>query len=142
VYPLNRSRLSDSLSAVDFSQRVRDRLRDEKAARKLSEREIADLLQWTQSRVAQKLSGRTPITLNELEALCFALSLSPSEAVRDRGLEFCAEMTPTELRLLERLRKLEPATRDAILLLLDVKQKHHLPERFAKPLRSPAVKSR
>jgi transcriptional regulator with XRE-family HTH domain len=119
----------------EFSERVRNRLRDEKSAKKLSERDIADLIQWTQSRVAQKLSGRTPITLDELAALCFALSLQPTEAVRDRGLEFCAEMTPTELRILERLRGLDARTRDAILLLLDVKSHHHLPERFAKPIR-------
>ncbi len=123
-----------------LNERVRERLRVEKAKRDLSERDIAELIDWTQSRVAQKLSGRTPITLDELDSLCFALGLVPTEAVRDQGLEFCAEMAPFELRLLEKLRKLDAPTRDAILLLLDVKTKHHLPERFAKPLRQQSVK--
>jgi len=78
----------------------------------LSQQEVADLLKWTQSKVAQKLTGRTPITLEELEALAFAVSLSPTEVVRDTGLEFCAEMTPTELRVLELFRTLPTVTRD------------------------------
>lgn len=119
----------------DLNDRVRDRLRTEKAARKLSERDIAGLLQWSQPKVAQKLSGRTPMTLNEFEALCFALSLSPTEAVRDQGLEFCAEMTPTELRALEGLRRLPMNTRDAILHLIDARLRSALPERFARPMK-------
>jgi len=120
----------------DLNTRARERLRDEKAKRKLSENDIAGMLQWTQSRVAQKLSGRTDITLNELEALCFALSLSPTEAVRDRGLEFVAEMTPTELRTLERLRQMAPADRDAFFHLVGAKAKAtDAPERYARPIK-------
>lgn len=139
--PLKPQHLSDSLSvpmSEDFADRVRQRLRDEKAAKNLSEREIAELIQWTQSKVAQKLSGRTPITLAELDALCFALSLSATEAVRDRGLEFCAELAPHELRLLENLRRLDPATRDAVLQIANVKVKTDRPERYATDPRKPA----
>lgn len=103
-----------------LNDRVRQRLKDEKARRHLSERELAQLLSWSQSKVAQKFAGRTPITLDELDALCFALSLAPTEAVRDHGLEFCAEMTPTELRFLERLRQLPPEVRDGLFGLLNV----------------------
>jgi len=49
-----------------LSERVRERLRDEKTRRHFSEREIAQLIDWSQSKVAQKLAGRTPITLDEL----------------------------------------------------------------------------
>jgi transcriptional regulator with XRE-family HTH domain len=137
VKPLKPQQLSVTLPAVaDFKERVRERLREEKASKGLSERDIADLIQWTQSKVAQKLSGRTPITLEELEALCFALSLSPTEAVRDRGLEFCSELTPTELRTLEKLRGLDPTTRAAFLQLLDVKVKVAQPERYATPVKN------
>jgi transcriptional regulator with XRE-family HTH domain len=114
-----------------LNDRVRQRLKDEKIARKLSERDIAGLIQWTQSKVAQKFSGRTPITLDELDALCFALSILPSEAVRDRGLEFSAEMTPTELRVLENFRHETDAMRDAVATILKVRLKQHAPERHA-----------
>ena len=117
-----------------LSQRVRERLRDEKQRRHLSEREMAELIQWSQSKVAQKLGGRTPITLDELEALCFALNLSPAEAVRDRGLEFYAEMTPTELRVLERIRQLPPSIFEAVLTIIDVRSHTRAePRRASKP---------
>lgn len=136
VKPLPLNELSDKLSPVEsLNDRVRDTLRAEKARRRLSERDIANLIQWSQSRVAQKLSGRTPITLNELEGLCFALGISATEAVRDRGLEFVAEMTPTELRLLERIRQLTPDQRAAILQILGVIQndaRRALPQKTVK----------
>ena len=122
------------MAVQDLNERARERIRVEKAARKLSERELADLLQWSQSKVAQKLSGRTPMTLDELDALCFAVGIAPSEAVRDHGLEFCSEMTPTELRTLQQLRRLPSITRDAIMHLVDVKTKTRAPERHARPL--------
>jgi transcriptional regulator with XRE-family HTH domain len=127
--------------APTLNERVRDRLKERKAEKKVSERDLARWMNWSQPKVAQKLGGRTEITLNELESLCFALDLAPTEAVRDRGLEFCAEMTPTELRILEQLRALDPPTRAAIFHLLNIKSSHHLPERFAKaPIRTSSVK--
>lgn len=145
VNPLPTQDLSDmirSAMAETLNERVRRRLKEEKERRDLSERDLSGILNWSQSRVAQKLGGRTPITLDELEALCFGLSLLPSEAVRDRGLEFCAEMTPTELRALEALRSATEATRGAILTLLHVKSTTALPERFAGPLKDKHVKRR
>ena len=118
----------------DLNTRARLRLRDEKAKLGFSEQDIAGMIRWTQSRVAQKLSGRTDITLNELEALGFALSISPTEIVRDRGLEFVAEMTPTELRALEHLRKMSPVERDAFFHLIGAKAKAtDAPDRYARP---------
>ena len=141
VKPLKTQQLSTRVSAVSsLNDRVRDRLRQEKATNKISEREIAELIQWTQSKVAQKLSGRTPITLDEMEALCFALSIPPTEAVRDPGLEFCADMTPTELRVLERIRHLDPTTRDAFFQLLSIRTSSK-PDRYAK-LPKQVVKNR
>lgn len=110
--------LSDRIQTVTLNERVRQRLREEKDKAKLSERDVADLIQWTQSKVAQKLGGRTPITLDELEALCFALSLNIAEAVRDRGYEFYAELAPYELRMLERVRRMPKPHREAVLTLI------------------------
>ena len=122
-----------------LSERVRERLRDEIIKQKLTQQEVADLIGagWTQTRVAQKLHARSRITLDELEALCFALGLPISEIVRDRGLEFYAEMTPTEVRLLEQFRQRDTKEQDAFLTLFHVQRKTHAPERHARPLKNP-----
>lgn len=101
---------------------------------KLSQRDLADLLGWkSQSRVAKLLTGRVEFNIDDLEAICFAIGLSVTEAVRDQGLEFCAELTPTELRLLERFRQLQPYQLDAVMTLLDIKGKTRQQERRAAP---------
>lgn len=118
---LSQQDVSATVSGMPtLNDRVRERLRVEKDRQGLTEKDIADFVSWGQSKVAQKLRGRTPITMNELEALCFALSLQPTEVVRDPGLEFVADMTPTELRLFERIRKLTPDQRAAVLTVLGV----------------------
>lgn len=108
------------LAVPTLNDRVRERLRTEKDRLEMTELDIAGLIGWSQSKVAQKLRGRTPITLNELESLCFAFSMQPTEAVRDHGLEFVTEMTPTELRIFERLRKLSLEQRQALMTILNV----------------------
>lgn len=125
-----------------LNDRARQRLKEEKTRRNLSERELAHLLRWSQSRIAQKFGGRTPITLDELEALCFALSIAPTEVVRDRGLEFCVEMTPTELRLLETIRSFTPDQRQALMTLLHVNLQSRLEARGATKPKPPIKKIR
>jgi transcriptional regulator with XRE-family HTH domain len=120
---------------MDMAERVRRRLREEMDRRDLSQQDVADLITWTQSKVAQKLTGRTPITLDELEALCFGVSITPVEAVRDHGLEFVADLTPTELRLLQRLRQLPRHELDAVMTLIHLKPQTSAPERHAGPLK-------
>lgn len=131
VNSLKSEHLSDTIPPVTLNDRVRHVFREEKKRRDLSERDLAGFLNWSQSKVAQKLSGRTPITLDEFEAFCFALSVSPAEAIRDRGLEFYAEMTPTELRVLEHFRRATDKMREAIATILGVRLKHAAPERHA-----------
>lgn len=105
---------------IGLNERARQRIREEAAKRKLSHRNMAGFLNWGFNKVTQKMTGRTPMTLNEFAALCFAVGIQPSEAVRDRGLEFCAEMTPTELRFLEHLRKLPKPAYEGLLHFLQV----------------------
>ncbi len=129
--------LSDTVNRTMIERlaaRARRRVREELDRRGVVQRDIAGQLKWSQAKVAQKLNGRTPWTLEELDALCFIAGLSPTEAVRDQGLEFCAEMTPTELRFLERIRQLDQTTRDAVFQLLDVKTKTRPQDRRAAPL--------
>lgn len=133
VNPLRSDGLMTTVLTVSgLNSRVRQRLREEMNKNDLSQQSVADLLRWTQSRVAQKLTGRTPITVDELEALCFAIGISPTEMVRDRGVEFCAEMSPTELRCLENLRTIPADERDAIYVLLRAKTTEI--QRHARPL--------
>lgn len=126
-------RLADVTESL--ADRVRARLRDEMHQRKLSQPDVGSLIQWTQSKVAQKLNARSHITLDELESLCFAVGIPPSEAVRDRGLEFCAEMAPHELRMLEQFRQQTQDLRDLILKVLKVTKSGHLPDRHAGSLK-------
>lgn len=127
----------------DFAADVLERIEQERVRKKISQQDVADLLGWTQSKVAQKLNQRSPTTLQELEALCFAVGLSKVEAVRDRGLEFVAEMTPTEMRILERLRQMPPPVVDAVMTLLRVRETTPPPEpRGATPRRDLFGKNR
>ena len=145
--PLLTQGLSGTIrTRVALNERVRQQLREAKARRGLSERDISGFLNWSQSKVAYKFSGRTPITLDELEALCFALGTTPTEVVRDRGLEFCAEMTPTELRILELIRRLPKPAFDGLLTFLNVPRRpsadSSVESRGATPKRSSIGKPR
>lgn len=95
------------------------RIREEMRIRNLSQRELAERLKCSQGRVAKILNARVNLRVDDLAVLASAVGISLTEAVRDRGLEFHAEMTPTELRVLERLRQ-RPETLEAVKTLLDV----------------------
>ncbi len=104
-----------------LSEQVRLRLREEMARKEMSQRDVAGILDWSQSKIAHILNGRVELTVDDLAAFAFGLNLSVVETVRDPGMEFCADMTPTELRMFERMRQLHPTVLDAIMTLLDVK---------------------
>jgi len=128
--------------AENFNLTVLRRIRDEMTKKKLSQQDVADLLQWTQTKVSQKLNGRSETTLNEFEALCFAVGLSKVEAIRDQGLEFVAELTPSEVRMFQRLRQMPPVVWDAVSTLLKVQETTPVPLRGAGSRRSLFGKSR
>jgi transcriptional regulator with XRE-family HTH domain len=97
------------------SERARQRVLEEKDLKDISQEDIADMLGWTGSDVSKRLHGKVKLTVDDLEALCFAVGITMTEAVRDRGVEFCAEMTPTEMRLLERYRQIPRDLQDAFM---------------------------
>lgn len=142
VKPLPLSHLWANVPASmpRLSEQVRLRLREEMARGDVSQRDMAGILGWSQSKVAHILNGRVELNIDDLAEFCFGVGIAPTEAVRDRGLEFCAEMTPTELRILERIRQLQPNVLDAVMTLIDVKAKTHQQERRALP--SKIVKKR
>lgn len=88
--------------------------------RNITQADIADSLGCSQGRVAKMLKGTTNLRVNDLEQLAARVGISLSEAVRDRGLEFYAEMTPTELRVLERMRQ-RPGLLHGVMMILDIK---------------------
>ncbi len=102
------------------SEEARAQIREEMKRKALVQRDLAGILGWSQSRVAKVLTGRVVLSLDDLSSLCFGLGLSVVEVVRDRGMEFCAEMTPTELRLHERVRALTPERREALYTFLGI----------------------
>lgn len=118
------------------SSRARARILRAMKERDLSQTDIAGFLNWTQPRVSKVLHGRVELGVEELAALCFAVGIALTEAVRDPGMEFCAEMTPSELRFVERIRQLDQHTRDAVMQILDVRTKTRMEERRAAPKRA------
>jgi len=110
---------------------ARKRIREALAAEHISQRDIGSALGCSQSCVGKILTGRTALSVDDVEKLCQLVHLSPVEAFRDPGLEFVADMTPTELRILERFRQLPATTKAAILELLNVKAPTG-PDRYAR----------
>lgn len=105
---------------MNVSERAMMRIREEMTERKLSQRDLAQLLRCSQGRVAKMLNGGVHLRLSDLAILAEAVGIPLVEAVRDRGLEFFAELTPTEVRILERLRR-RPEVIPALGVILGLK---------------------
>lgn len=127
-----RLRVSESMRET-ASARARARLNEEIKRGTVTQTDVSVFAGWSQSKVSKLLHGQLDISVDDLDVICTALGLSIVEAVRDHGLEFCAEMTPTELRLLERIRQLAPDQRAALMTILDVKAHTKIQERRALP---------
>lgn len=125
VNPLPLSQLWDTVRPPmpRPSEQVRILLREVMAKKDMSQRDVAGIVGWSQSKVAHILNGRVELNVDDLSEFCFGVGLSLTEAVRDRGMEFCAEMTPTEMRFLELLRSMTQADRDAFFQLAGAKVK-------------------
>lgn len=137
--------LSLASPVMTTSERALLRIREEMTERHLSQRDLAEALKCSQSRVAKILHGGVNLRLDDLQTLANAVGVSLTEVLRDRGLEFYAEMTPTELRVLEKVRR-RPAVLHAVMLLLDMKGAPEPPAAVPKrpkrgrPLHSEAAK--
>lgn len=124
-----------------LSEQVLLRLREEMVRLDMSQRDVAGILGWSQSRVAHILNRRVEMSVDDLAEFAQAVGIRPTECVRDHGLEFCADMTPTELRFVERIRQLDQPSRDAIMQILDVKTKTRTQDRRALPTKAVRKKS-
>lgn len=104
---------------MTLAERAIRRIRDEMSTRKLSQRDLAERLGCSQGRVAKILNGRVELRVNDLEELAKFVALPVTEVIRDRGLEFYAELSPTEVRMIERLRA-RPHLLQGVLLILEI----------------------
>ncbi len=117
------------------SIRVRARLLEEMERKKLTQTDVAVFAGWSESKTSKALHGKTALALDDLDALARAVGLPLTEVVRDHGVEFCAEMTPTQLRLVNRLRQLPPDVTDSLIRVLEVNANTRVEERRAAPPR-------
>lgn len=126
--------------STSISERARQRIREELHARGISQQDLADMLTnrdreaWSQPRVGKVLNGKVHFRLDEVDLIARCLGVAVTELIRDRGLEFYAELTPTELRILERLRQ-RPHVLGALLVLLDITPPPKEPNTAKLPLR-------
>lgn len=104
---------------MSLTARVLRRLADEMRQRHLTQADIGEAIGMTQSAVSKWFKRRVEIRVDDLEPLAQAVGLSVVELVRDPTMEFMAELAPTELRILERIRQ-RPHVRDALLVLLEM----------------------
>lgn len=111
------------------------RIREEMTERKISQRDLAEALNCSQGRVAKIMGGGVNLRFNDLAILAAAVKLPLVETVRDRGLEFYAEMTPSEVRLLERIRQ-RPEVLEGLMQILGMKAPQVPKERPSAPKRN------
>lgn len=116
------------------------RVREEMTERKISQRDLAETMRCSQGRIAKILNGGVNLRVDDLDTLARAVGISLTEAVRDRGMEFQAEMTPTELRVLERLRR-RPGVLQAIMTMLDMGEATTQSRNPQRPVRGRPLKS-
>lgn len=135
-----KARHHAGLKIARTSDRVRLRLREEIDAHDISQQTLAELLTketgeaWSKSKVAHVLSGHVQLLVDDADAIAKIVGLYLTEAVRDRGLEFYAEMSPTELKILERMRK-RPEVLQAVMLLVGVTPPENQTPNFQKRLK-------
>ena len=102
------------------AERAVRRIREEMDARKITQRELAKRMQCSQSRITKLLNGDVDLRVNDAADLATAVGLALVEAIRDRGLEFYAELSPLEVRALNAYRNRRPDEQQAMLILLGI----------------------
>lgn len=116
------ARLAKPLRASD---RARLRLREELQARNITQQDLAEALTeitgevWSKGKVNHVLNGHVQLLVDDADAIAKVAKLYLTEVVRDRGLEFYAEMTPTELKILERIRR-RPKVLQVVMMVCDL----------------------
>jgi AcrR family transcriptional regulator len=105
------------------TERALLRIREAMAEGHLTTRDLAATLGCSQARIAKYFRTRS-LRLEDVAALCKAVNLSLIDAVRDRTLAHCTDLTPLEEKILEQVRRLPPESLWAHALLLGIEIEH------------------
>ncbi len=90
--------------------------------KKITQPDLAGMLSCSQSKVSKILTSAALLKVDTLGDLCQMVGIRVTEAVRDSGLEFVAEMTPTELRIFQHVQGMSERERHGLELLFGIPQ--------------------
>jgi transcriptional regulator with XRE-family HTH domain len=102
----------------DPAQRVRRRLAEWMDIAGLTQRELAGELERSQPWLDKILTGENSVRLKDLDDLARRMRCTASDLVRETTERRTLELTPSEVRLVERARR-RPDLLQACLLLMD-----------------------
>lgn len=104
---------------MNAAERVRRRISELLAERGWTQSALAQSLGKTSPWLSQLLAGKLNLGLDELDRMALALGSTAVELVRDpEQFQFCADLTPSEMAMLRRFRKLGPSVREAVQTLV------------------------
>lgn len=101
------------------ADRVRERMERWMALAGLSQRDFAADLEKTQVWLQKVLAGENDVRLRTLDDIARAMRTTAAELVRGDEDRYQLELTPTEVRIVEQLRR-RPEAFHAIAMLLEV----------------------
>lgn len=93
-----------SSAPVHAAERVRLRMRDWMETTGLDQRTFADALGKSQVWLQKVLKGENHVRLRDLDQVAEAMRTSAAELVRDETARYTLECSPSEVRMIERLR--------------------------------------
>ena len=113
-----------NLTTMNAAERVRQMVIALMDERKFSQRDFAERMGRSQPWVAKVIrgprKGGQDVRLEDLDDLALALGVTSVELVRDHGLEFVAELTPSEMRVLQQFRKLPAPLQQTVRDMLTI----------------------
>ena len=101
------------------AQRVRERIAHWLEVTGLAQHEFATACGKTQVWLQHVLKGKNNVTLKDLDEVARAMRTTASELVRDGDQRYQLELTPTEVRLIEQLRR-HPEMFAGVAILLHI----------------------
>lgn len=125
-------------TALNPAERVRERMRRWMETANLDQRTFAGDLKKSQVWLQKVLTGENQVRLRDLDQIADAMRTTTTELVRSDEERYTLELTPTEVRIVEALRRLRADVLDAFLKLLDARPTSDR----EKPLRRPTKTSR
>lgn len=127
-------------TALNPAERVRERVRRWMELTRLPQQEVARELGKTQPWLDKILQGKNSVRLRDLDQIAAAMRATASELVRDETERYTLELTPTEVRMVEQLRR-RPELLDAVATLLAIRPPR-VPDSSPSPSKSKLGKPR